>query len=254
MLAASAVFQAIFLSPLLVVLLVATGILLVRRNRRRAGVIILTATAVLLFAFSTGIVSGALLKPLEYRWPAFSDPSPGVEAIVILGGGVREGAPDEGGAPALSQAAKARLVYGFDLSRRLGATVYVSGGRPWRESGGQSEAEVSARMLLRWGLPAERVVTEGASTTTWENARFLAPLLSARGIRRVALVTSAVHMPRARIAFRRAGIETVPAPTDYLSQSKRLSSLDFVPAFGALRDSFGALQEYVGIVLYTLRR
>lgn len=254
MLVLSALFSTFFLSPLLIVLLVAVGVLLVFLRKRRAAVILLTVTGVFVYIFSTSFVSNLLLKPLEYQSPPFSDSSPSVDAIVVLGGGVREGAPDQGGKPSLTAQAEKRLTYGFLLYRRLGVPLFVSGGRPWRARESASEAEVSAGLLAALGVPAARIVTEGASNTTWENARDLAPLLAARNVRRVALVTSAAHMPRARIAFRRAGMEIVPAPTDYLSQSKRWTILDFIPSASALHDGFYALEEYCGIAVYTLRR
>jgi uncharacterized SAM-binding protein YcdF (DUF218 family) len=250
----SALFQAIFLSPILVALLIVVGILLVFRGKRRAAGVLLAVICVLLCAFSTNVASNALLKPLEYRAKIFSDSSPGVDAIVVLGGGVLEGAPDQGGRPSLSPPAQKRLIYGLLLYRKLGVPLFVSGGKPWRSANAASEADVAADMLVGLGVPAERIFKEGASDTTWENARLLAPLLAAHGVRRIALVTSAAHMPRARIAFSRAGIDFVPAPTDYLSQSKHRTFVDFLPTFNALRDSFVALQEYCGIVVYALRR
>jgi len=242
------------LSPLLIVLFVAVGVLLVALRKRRAAAVLLAVTGMALYICSTNVMSNLLLKPLEYRYAPLSDSSPSVEAIVVLGGGIREGAPDQGGKPSLTAQAEKRVIAGFLLYRKLGVPVFVSGGRPWRGLDTSSEADVAAGLLAALGVPASRIVTEGTSNTTWENARNLAPLLSGRTMRRVALVTSAAHMPRACIAFRRAGIDVVPAPADYLSQSKQWTILDFVPSFSALHDTFFALEEYCGIAVYALRR
>jgi hypothetical protein len=55
------------------------------------------------------------------------------------------------------------------------------------------------------------------------------------------------------LAFRRAGVSCVAAPTDYLVQEGRLSASDFLPTFGGLQDAFAALQEYFGLALYAVR-
>jgi uncharacterized SAM-binding protein YcdF (DUF218 family) len=95
---------------------------------------------------------------------------------------------------------------------------------------------------------------EDASTTTWENARDVARILVERGVTRVALVTSAYHMPRASLAFARAGVVFVPAPTGFLAEAAPWRVGDLLPSFVALRESFLALTEYAGALLYSVRR
>jgi uncharacterized SAM-binding protein YcdF (DUF218 family) len=63
-----------------------------------------------------------------------------------------------------------------------------------------------------------------------------------------------MHMPRAAGAFRKAGFEVIAVPADFRSGwgepyplEKWLSSAD------NLRDSEGALHEWLGIVAYRLR-
>jgi uncharacterized SAM-binding protein YcdF (DUF218 family) len=254
MLVVSALARGIPLSPLLIVLVIVVAAILVARARRRAALILLGTLAVLLCALSLPVVSGLLLGTLENRVPPLGEPIPAVDGIVVLGGGLRMGAPDEGGQPSLTATAEKRLVAGYLLYERLGVHIYVSGGKPWRGAQAPSEADVAARLLERLGAPSAAIVIEGGSDTTWDNARLLAPLLAAHGARRVALVTSAVHMPRALIAFRRAGIDVVPAPTDYLTQTRSTIFIGWLPSFEALRESFLVLEEYCGAAVYALRR
>jgi uncharacterized SAM-binding protein YcdF (DUF218 family) len=255
MIALSAIVNAVFLSPLLLVLLIAAGLALLAARRRRAAAWLLSLTAFLTLALSTGIGRDCVLRPLEYRFPPFPAQAQTVDAIVVLGGGVTGGTPDTGAA-SLSPSALKRVVHGLFLYRRLSVPVIVAGGTTWRERDARPEAEVGAEALAAFGVPSERIIREGTSRTTWENAREVAVLLGggAGGSRRVALVTSAWHMPRALMAFTRAGLSCVPAPTDYLSGSRRWTAADLIPSFGALEGSFRGLQEYAGIVLYALRR
>ncbi len=139
------------------------------------------------------------------------------------------------------------------LFKRLGVPVIVSGGVTWQERFGRSEAEVAAAMLATLGVPAADVIQEGRSRTTRENAAETAKIMRGKGMTRIALVTSAVHMPRAMRAFAREGITCVPAPTSYRAQEKFHGVIDFLPSFDALRDCFDAFREYCGIVLYAVR-
>jgi uncharacterized SAM-binding protein YcdF (DUF218 family) len=248
----SALFTNVVLSPILLVALMVVCAFLTRR--RRPAVWLLSVAAFLVLLLSMPVASSLLLRPLEYRYAALGSAAPRQEAIVVLGGGVRDRSPDEGGAPSLTPTALKRVVYGYRLYRRFAVPVVVSGGTTWRERGSEPEAEVARAALVNLGAADGSIITESGSRTTWENARNVASLLKARGISRVVLVTSAWHMPRAMLAFSRAGISCVPAPTDYLSRGGRLTAVDFLPGFEELWESVIATQEYCGIVLYAVRR
>lgn len=66
--------------------------------------------------------------------------------------------------------------------------------------------------LLGDGIDAARITLEERSRTTWENALFTEALVKPAAGERWLLVTSAVHMPRAMGAFRKAGFEVEPWP------------------------------------------
>jgi uncharacterized SAM-binding protein YcdF (DUF218 family) len=253
------VLTSLLISPLSVAVLLGAGVLLGALGRKRASLILVSSTTALVLLLSTGAVSSLLLRPLEYRyppWPAAGVVGAGmkVDAVVVLGSGVRQGAPDESGRSALDEVGLVRLVEGFTLSQQLGVPIIVSGGSTWREGGGETEADTAARVLERLGAPASRVIREGKSRTTWENAREVSRIAADRGFRTLALVTSAWHMPRAMMAFRRAGVQTIPAPTGFLTEGRALLARDFLPGFPSLQDSALALREYLGILDYSARR
>jgi uncharacterized SAM-binding protein YcdF (DUF218 family) len=72
-----------------------------------------------------------------------------------------------------------------------------------------------ARLLEEWNIPSTGVQIEGGSIDTHENAIRSYQVLAPLGIRRILLVTSAMHMPRAAGAFRKAGFEVIAAPADF---------------------------------------
>lgn len=77
-------------------------------------------------------------------------------------------------------------------------------------------ATVMADLARQLGVPADRIVTETAARSTWDNARFSDPLLRAMGARRIVLVTDFLHMRRASATFSALGYEveraSVPSP------------------------------------------
>jgi uncharacterized SAM-binding protein YcdF (DUF218 family) len=88
---------------------------------------------------------------------------------------------------------------------------------------------------------------ETKSINTIENARLSAEFLAAAGIRRVILVTDATHMRRASGRFRSAGLQVVPAPTNYRAQRAH-TSVDWLPSARGLRTSSRALREWIGML------
>lgn len=137
--------------------------------------------------------------------------APPVQAIVVLGSGIRDGAPR----PPLA----ARLDTAAALAQlQPGAVIAVTGGVDWGET--ESEGAVMARYLQqRHGIAPDRLVVEEESTSTELNLLRTMPLLKARGITPatpVAMVTSDFHLMRAmRIARRQGltGMVPVAAPT-----------------------------------------
>jgi uncharacterized SAM-binding protein YcdF (DUF218 family) len=109
-------------------------------------------------------------------------------------------------------------------------------------------------LMQEWGVPAEAILVEDRSLNTRENALFSFELLRARQIRRILLVTSATHMPRAAAVFRKAGFEVIPAPADFVTGWTSLDlPLDWWPGADALEKSDQAIKEWLGLWIYRLR-
>jgi uncharacterized SAM-binding protein YcdF (DUF218 family) len=109
---------------------------------------------------------------------------------------------------------------------------------------------MAAALREDFGVPVKWV--EGRSRDTGENAAFSAALLRADGVNRILLVTDAMHMPRARTAFERAGLDVVSAPTIFFSRQP-LPWYAWVPSAEGMRRSWYAIYELIGIVWYKVR-
>jgi uncharacterized SAM-binding protein YcdF (DUF218 family) len=124
---------------------------------------------------------------------------PVADAIVVLGCRLR---PDGTASPALAR----RVARGITLYRQGAAPfLVVSGGGVGRVP----EAEIMRRIAIAGGVPEKAVIVEPRSRNTFENARETARLLAARGLVSVLLVSDRVHLPRAALLFRRAGLKIV---------------------------------------------
>ena len=60
-------------------------------------------------------------------------------------------------------------------------------------------------------------------------------------------------MPRALAEFRLAGVEAVPAPTDFEVVDEPSRSFNWLPSAAALMSSTHAIHEYIGLWVYRWR-
>lgn len=66
---------------------------------------------------------------------------------------------------------------------------------------------------------------------------------------RIILVTSAYHMPRAKMLFNRFFKSVIPYPVDY-KQDLRYNIYSFIPNMSDFENSTKAIREYIGILYY----
>lgn len=237
----------------LAMLLVAFGALLVAFSRRRSGLGAILFGLAWLWLWSLPVASdrvrGSLESPFENR-PA--ETAPVVDAIVLLGGGERATPPDWP-YPDLGRGAD-RIWHAARLYHAGKAgTIIVSGGRMGWTGDRRSGAEAMREFLLALDVPEAAIVLEPNSRNTRENAVRTAEIARERGIDRILLVTSALHMRRALAAFERVGLECVPAAADFEVMPEPFHWLRWLPDAEALDGSTRAMKEYLGYVVYRWR-
>ncbi len=250
----------LFLYPLgLACVLMVVALVLLWKRPRGAAVAILLALMVLLVG-SNGWVSLQLVRSLEWQNIPPTE-LPQADAIVVLGGGIKPALPPRPWVD-LSEEGD-RVIHAARLYQQKKAPlIVVSGGRiDWRGVGIPESEDMTE--ILRWlGVPPGAILQDPNSLNTHENAVNVQQILSSRGIRRVLLVTSAIHMPRSLLIFKRQGITAVPAPTDFLvtfndlkeqQSSSQATLLNLLPDVDRLETSTRALKEYVGLVVYRLK-
>ncbi|MBX9702332.1 MAG: YdcF family protein [Acetobacteraceae bacterium] len=239
------VLTTLLLPPILLVLLCLVAGALGRR-------LLVVAGALLLLALATPIVSGWLLVSLERAVPRgpFAAP-PGCEAgpgaIVILSGDIARGQDGTDVGPLTLE----RLRAGAALHRRTGLPILLSGGA--FEPGGTPLAVLMRRSLVHeFDVPVRWL--ESRSADTAQNAAFSVAMLRAEGICAAWVVTHAWHLPRTLEAFaRHPGVTALPAPVRFRRAPPGDEIADYIPRVDRWTDSWFALREWAGRLVYAIR-
>ncbi len=205
----------------------------------------------ILLALCAPVGANALVAAVEGGVPAAGDcPVPAGAPVIVLSGGLERRPYAADDYAALNPESWRRLHAGVGLWRRQAdARLVLVGGGPYPIK----EAQVMADLARAWGVPPDRIDVETMSLTTWENAALLADAGPAGGAETPAwLVTSALHLPRALMAFRTAGLHVCPraSGSDYVGPD---GFGYFVPQASAIAKSQRALHELVGQGAYRYR-
>lgn len=233
--------------------MLAVGTFLLSTARWRSGRRLLLTAATLLFILGLSPVGGALILPLEERFPRPKlTPSDKIDGIIVLGGGEDPRVGDLRGVLSVNEAGE-RLAEAVALSRKYpDAKVVFTGGSAELLSTKPPEAEAAKKYFSELGLAPERLIIEAKSRNTYENAVFTREIVKPAEGQRWLLVTSAFHMPRAMGCFRKAGFTVEPFPVDYRTGgfSEVYQPFSSIPE-GLRRVDF-VFKEYVGLVAYYL--
>jgi uncharacterized SAM-binding protein YcdF (DUF218 family) len=251
----------LFVYPLGIVVVLLVLALIINRKRKWHKALLILALAALLIG-SNRWLSYGLARSLEWRnLPA--ETTPQAEVIVLLGGGTEPG--DWPRPTAEVNSAGDRVLYAARLYNEGAApAILVSGGNlTFSSARGTTPAEEMIELLTQLGVPTEAIWQQGLSENTHDDAVYSAEILREKEITEVILVTSAMHMPRAKALFEKQGISVIAAPTDFTITAQNWESV-FQPSFGelvinlmpnasALDLTTTVLKEYLGLLVYSLR-
>jgi uncharacterized SAM-binding protein YcdF (DUF218 family) len=217
-----------------------------RMRRGRAAQWLAGAAFVWLWIWSSAPASDALRGWIEEQsGPRALADVRAAEYAVVLGGSMSTPRPPLRPDPDLGMASDrvwhaARLFHAGKVRRLLlcgGSSAPTE--RP-------TEADSMRRFLLDLGVPDSAIVLERSSTTTASNAEQAARMLRALNVDTIVLVTSALHMPRARANFERVGLVVHPAPTDFEIVEEPFELDRWLPSTRALDGSARAFKELLG--------
>lgn len=133
--------------------------------------------------------------------------------VLVLGAGVLPGREP-------TQVLQERLQTALDLFHSGQVRWFLVSGD--NRSPYYNEPQAMRKWLLKQGVPANRIVADFAGRRTYDSIRRAHVIF---GLRRVVIVTSDFHLPRAIFIAQSHGLETwgVAAPTEHLPWPRRVS-------------------------------
>ena len=190
------------------------------RKRQRGFAFAAAALAIFIYLIGASTLPDALLRSLERPYFGVKlDALPACDAVVMLGGSLNP-SPDEVAGLHLTIAAD-RIITALEVVRLGKAPVLVCGGSGIAMDGAMKiEGDMLKQALLERHVPIPEIVSLGLCTDTHDEALRTRALAQPRGWKRVLLVTSASHLPRAVATFRAAGLEVVPVPCNFHTRQK----------------------------------
>ena len=247
----------LFLDPLALAIILLVCAFLVRKRRPKIFQITYVGTLMFLAVAACPTVEVWLTASLERQYPDRDvDSYRSAQAIVVLGGTIHMPSTAHHASGIIDSSDRLLMALRLYHAGKAPLVVLSGGNNPLftEEVPQQSEAEVMRGLLVEWGIPDAALQVEVGSINTRENALFSHQLLANRGVRRIILVTSAMHMPRAAAAYRKAGFDVVAAPADFQTGWSAPSAIfRWIPESGALVGSSRAIREWLGLWVYRLR-
>src|SRR2546427_2957123 len=133
-------------------------------------------------------------------WEVPPNPPKADVAIILSGGRYRDGSLNE---PAIERTVAAVRLYHQGLVPRL---LFTGG-----PCCGRSASALMAALAMDLGVPKDAILLEEQSARTHDSVLHSSALLGRTGLRAAVLVTSPLHMLRARLAFAAAGVSVYPS-------------------------------------------
>lgn len=204
------------------------------------------ALEVVLLVAMAPLGANLLVRSVESQTPSpQSCPAPAPDTVVVLSGGTHRPPRSRDDFAALDASSLHRLFAGINLWRITpGAHLVIAGG-----GSRVPESVLMAGLAERMGVPHDAIQTEQHSHTTWENALYTSRLSPAVP-KRIWLVTSSLHMPRALGAFRAFGFQPCAWPSESLYQGFSRSLGYFMPQSSSLDKADQAIHELIGGMVY----
>lgn len=121
---------------------------------------------------------------------------------------------------------------------------------------GLNEAVQFRDLLVQEGIPTSDILIDSVSQNTHQNAEESVKILNAHPeIKSIVLVTSALHMPRAKACFEKSGLKNFDTfTTDHFTGKKRgynFSQL-FIPNISIMGDWDKLIHEWIGYLVYDI--
>lgn len=235
---------------MLLLFLLAVGTLLLFTKQRGLGRALVAFCVLMAFMIWLLPLGEWLGAPLEERFARPEEPSR-VDGVLLLGGSQNPRLTAIRGVPSLGGSAERVFEFMALARRHPEARLVFTGGSGSVLYQEYKETETMKALFQDIGFDDSRVIYEGESRTTAENAELAKKLVGPNEGAKWLLITSAMHMPRAVGAFRKAGWDVIPWPVDYTTTGQPVINPQRSVA-GAFSSLNRPLREWIGLTAYYL--
>ena len=143
-----------------------------------------------------------------------------------------------------------RFIYTFQLyNRGIIKKILISGGNGRLSKSNFKEAETIQKFLINNSVNKKDIIIESESRNTKENAFYSAQIIKEDS--KVILITSATHMKRALLCFKRAGVQVTAFPVDNMLSYRSINpSHILLPKARVLEYWEELIHEIIGYLVY----
>lgn len=214
-------------------ILVIVGMVLIIFRKKKKGKYLVFAGLLVYYVFSITPGADFVIGALEDGFNSLSvEMIDQADTIVVLSGGSK------------SDVLRSSEVLRISTLKEHSPTLIISGTESIADRTSLSAVE---SFFINRGIPAENIIVEDKSKNTRENAEQVVELVGGEPF---FLVTSAYHMERAVMEFKKNGANPIPAPTDFRKRKNNYLFGDYIPDSENLRKSDLAFHEHFGILYY----
>lgn len=129
--------------------------------------------------------------------------------------------------------------------------ILVTGGNGKKQNKNFGEASFVKQELIIMGVPDSLIIVEDQSNNTADNARNSKRLLDSMGAKPpYLLITSAIHMPRATLLFKKQHVPVEEFACNYSGTSRSFNARMLLPSLAVLLDWDGYFKEGIGYFWY----
>lgn len=197
-----------------------------------------------IFLFSYAPVANYLSLNLESKYPKYNNQQ--AKFISVLGNGHYE----KNNIPissSLSGASTKRVLEAISIYQQISPKPRVIFTGYAGLQGKISNAKMAAKFAKKFGIDGKNIIILGSEKDTIDEAKSIKNIVKNN---EVILITSAMHLHRATIIFKKSKIKTISIPADFYTNNTGYFSL---PKISYLQQSNAAIHEYLGIAWLKLK-
>lgn len=230
-----------------IIILFVVALLAKYENRKKT---FFKAGVIALLVFSNPFIIRALIQGYETK-PVQLGPDEKYSTGIVLGGFVSYNGADDRG---YFNSASDRFIQTLSLYKTGHIqNIIIAAGNGYITKHGFKEADYIKQRLVEVGVPAEVIFSDPDSRNTKENAINSKKIIDSVHLTGpYLLISSAIHLPRAQLAFTKQGVPTRLYPCDFSSKNIGNNFLsDYIlPSAAALNDWDNFIKELLGVAVY----